>query len=65
MAVETRTALTIRDLGFVAPYSTTLSLLAAPKQADSADEIEPEIIQVLQRLRESFDYVVLYSTAHL
>jgi pilus assembly protein CpaE len=45
---------------FVAPYSTTLSLLAAPKQADSADEIEPEhIFQVLQRLRESFDYVVL------
>jgi pilus assembly protein CpaE len=45
---------------FVAPYSTTLSLLAAPKQADSADGIEPEhIFQVLQRLRESFDYVVL------
>jgi pilus assembly protein CpaE len=45
---------------FVAPYSTTLSLLAAPKQADSADEIEPEhVFQVLQRLRESFDYVVL------
>lgn len=45
---------------FVAPYSTTLSLLAAPKQADSADGIEPEhVFQVLQRLRESFDYVVL------
>ena len=45
---------------FVAPYSSTLSLLAAPKEADSADEIEPEhVFNVLQRLRESYDYVVL------
>ena len=45
---------------FVAPYSSNLSLLAAPKEADSADEIEPEhVFEVLQRLRESFDYVVL------
>ena len=37
-----------------------MSLLAAPREADSADEIEPEhIFEVLQRLRESFDYVVL------
>jgi len=37
-----------------------LSLLAAPKEADSADEIEPEhIFNVLQRLRESYDYIVL------
>jgi pilus assembly protein CpaE len=35
-------------------------LLAAPKEADSADEIEPEhVFEVLQRLRESYDYVVL------
>ncbi len=45
---------------FVAPYSSNLSLLAAPKEADSADEIEPEhVFEVLQRLRESYDYVVL------
>ncbi|MEP6819113.1 MAG: AAA family ATPase [bacterium] len=45
---------------FVAPYSSSLSLLAAPKEADSADEIEPEhVFDVLQRLRESYDYVVL------
>ena len=45
---------------FVTPYSSNLSLLAAPKEADSADEIEPEhVFDVLQRLRESYDYVVL------
>src|SRR6201991_301870 len=44
----------------VTPYSTHLSLLAAPREADSADEIEPQhIFEVLQRLRESFDYVIL------
>jgi pilus assembly protein CpaE len=45
---------------FVTPYSSSLSLLAAPKEADSADEIEPEhVFDVLQRLRESYEYVVL------
>jgi pilus assembly protein CpaE len=45
---------------FVTPCSTNLSLLAAPKEADSADEIEPEhVFDVLQKLRESYDYVVL------
>lgn len=45
---------------FVTPYSSKLSLLAAPKEADSADEIEPEhVFDVLQRLRESYEYVVL------
>jgi pilus assembly protein CpaE len=45
---------------FVTPYSSKLSLLAAPKQADSADEIEPEhIFEVLQRLRETYEYVVI------
>jgi len=45
---------------FVTPYSSNLALLAAPKEADSADEIEPEhVFEVLQRLRESFEYVVL------
>ena len=42
------------------PYSSHLSLLAAPREADSADDIEPEhVFEVLERLRESFDYVVL------
>jgi pilus assembly protein CpaE len=45
---------------FVTPHSSKLSLLAAPKQADSADEIEPEhIFEVLGRLRESYEYVVI------
>lgn len=45
---------------FLTPYSTNLSLLAAPKEADSADEIEPEhVFEVLQRLRESCEYLVL------
>jgi len=45
---------------FLAPYSSKVSLLAAPKEADSADEIEPEhVFEVLQRLREVFEYVVL------
>lgn len=44
----------------VTPYSSHLSLLAAPKEADSADEIEPQhVFEVLQRLRESYDYIVL------
>ena len=44
----------------VTPYSSHLSLLAAPREADSADDIEPEhIFEVLERLRESFEYVVL------
>src|SRR5712664_3085565 len=45
---------------FVTPYSSNLSLLAAPREADSADEIEPEhVFEVLQRLRETYEYVVL------
>jgi pilus assembly protein CpaE len=45
---------------FVTPHSPRLSLLAAPKQADSADEIHPEhVFDVLQRLRETYEYVVI------
>ncbi len=45
---------------FITPYSSTLSLLAAPKEVDSADEVEPEhVFEVLQRLRESYEFVVL------
>ncbi len=44
----------------VTQHSTNLWLLAAPREADSADEIEPQhIFEVLQKLREHFDYVVL------
>jgi pilus assembly protein CpaE len=45
---------------FITPYSSTLSLLAAPKEVDSADAVEPEhVFEVLQRLRESYEFVVL------
>ena len=44
----------------VTPHSANLSLLAAPREADSADEIEPQhIFEVLQKLREHFEYIVL------
>jgi pilus assembly protein CpaE len=44
----------------VTPHSKNLWLLAAPREADSADEIEPQhVFEVLQKLREHFDYVVL------
>jgi pilus assembly protein CpaE len=44
----------------VTPHSQHLSLLAAPREADSADEIEPQhVFEVLQKLREHFEYVVL------
>ena len=45
---------------FVTPYSSNLFLLASPREVDAADEVEPEhIFEVLQRLRESYDFVVL------
>jgi pilus assembly protein CpaE len=45
---------------YLAPHSQTLSLLAAPREADLADDIEPEhIFEVVELLRERFDYVVL------
>jgi pilus assembly protein CpaE len=47
-------------MSFMTPCTASLSLLAAPKHADSADEIEPEhVFEVLKRLRETFDYVIL------
>lgn len=46
--------------GYITPYSANVSLLAAPREADSADEIEPEhVFEVLERLRENYSYVVL------
>ena len=45
---------------YLAPHSHNLSLLAAPREADSADDIKPEhIYEVLELLRERFDYVVI------
>lgn len=45
---------------YITPYSSTVSLLAAPREADSADEIEPEhIFEVLERLRENYAFVVI------
>ncbi len=42
------------------PCSSKLSLLAAPREADAADEIEPQhVFEVLERLRENFASVVL------
>jgi pilus assembly protein CpaE len=45
---------------YLAPHSSKLSLLAAPREADLADDIEPEhIFEVMEILRERFDYVVI------
>ncbi|HEY9403292.1 MAG TPA: AAA family ATPase [Pyrinomonadaceae bacterium] len=45
---------------YVVPHSPNLSLLAAPREADLADDIEPEhIFEVLELLRERYDYVVI------
>ncbi|HYY56183.1 MAG TPA: AAA family ATPase [Pyrinomonadaceae bacterium] len=45
---------------YVTPYSSTLALLAAPREADSADDIEPQhVFEALERLRERYEYVVL------
>src|SRR5919112_1424401 len=45
---------------YLTPHSETLSLLAAPREADSADDIEAEhIFEVLEILRERHDYVVV------
>src|SRR5919112_2762055 len=45
---------------YLAPHSANLSLLAAPREADSADDIEAEhVFQVLEILRERHQYVVV------
>ena len=45
---------------YLTPHSATLSLLAAPREADSADDIEAEhVFHVLEILRERYDYVVV------
>ena len=59
--VEKRSRLDEALIGtLVTPHSKNLSLLAAPREADSADEIEPQhVFEVLQKLREHYEYVVL------
>src|SRR5215212_4854768 len=45
---------------YLTPHTESLSLLAAPREADSADDIEAEhVFQVLEILRERHDYVVV------
>ena len=45
---------------YVTPCSSNLALMAAPREADSADDIEPQhVFEALERLRERYDYVVL------
>ncbi len=45
---------------YLTPHSANLSLLAAPREADSADDIEAEhVFKVLEILRERHDYVVV------
>jgi pilus assembly protein CpaE len=45
---------------FVTPYSAHLDLVAAPKELDPIDKIEQaHVLEVLQRLRECYDYTVL------
>ncbi|HZT60523.1 MAG TPA: AAA family ATPase [Pyrinomonadaceae bacterium] len=45
---------------YIAPHTANLSLLAAPREADAADDIEAEhIFSVIQILRERYDFVVI------
>jgi pilus assembly protein CpaE len=45
---------------YVSPFSENLDLLAAPKEVDPVERIKPEhIFEMLQRLRERYDHVVL------
>jgi pilus assembly protein CpaE len=45
---------------YLAPHSPALSLLSAPREADLADDVEPEhVFEVIELLRERFEYVVI------
>jgi pilus assembly protein CpaE len=45
---------------YLAPHSANLSLLAAPREADAADDIEAEhVFSVIQILRERYDFVII------
>ena len=45
---------------YLAPHSAHLALLPAPREADLADDIEPEhVFEALELLRERYEYVVI------
>ncbi len=45
---------------YVAPHTANLALLAAPREADLADDIEPEhVFEVIELLRQHYDYVII------
>jgi pilus assembly protein CpaE len=45
---------------YLAPHGANLSLLSAPREADLADDIEPEhVFEVIELLRERFEYVII------
>ena len=45
---------------YLAPHSSDLAVLPAPRNADAAEDIRPEpLMEVIQVLRENHDYVVL------
>jgi pilus assembly protein CpaE len=45
---------------YLTQYSENLHLLSAPREADSADDIEPEhIYEMIEFLRQHFEYVVI------
>jgi len=47
-------------VSYITRHSSNLDLLAAPLEADAADEIEPEhVFEALERLREKYNYVIL------
>lgn len=45
---------------YITPHSKNVSLLAAPTKAESAEDIEPKhIYEVMELLRQRFDYVII------
>ena len=45
---------------YVMPYTSSLALLAAPREADAADDIEAEhVFEVIELLRQHYDYIVI------
>jgi pilus assembly protein CpaE len=45
---------------YVMPHTSNLALLAAPREADAADDIEAEhVFAVIELLRQHYDYVVI------
>src|SRR5262249_3949636 len=58
--VQNRSRLDDRLLAsFLTPYADPLSLLAAPPDAEAAEDMSPEyMVEIIDLLRERFDYVV-------